>query len=263
MGKGNQFIRNRDGDGVRTFYFDPYGDFEEEKKAMIQEKREDIAEELSGLPFAERRRKLEQIMLEGRFPIRIKDERVWDRISMSADDEIDNLGYEVAGKTSGIEGFTRRKKREFEDCLAAGYHDSGFVIAESKNCQVVIADNECNVAIACIPAFSRESIEEDFDQDDYCDEAQADLEKTRKRADANYEIDQSDINERASELRDEAVEKEIEKRLEAYKKDANAAMRKIHAFFGTNSISVRDGAWTSITLKQYDELTEEERNNYY
>lgn len=235
MGKGNQFIRNRDGDGVRTFYFDPYGDFAEEKKAMIQEKREDIAEELSGLPFAERRRKLEQIMLDGRFPIRISDERVWDRISDCADDEIDNLGYEIGGKTGGIPGFTRREKREFEDCLAAGNRDSGFVIAESANCQVVCADNESNVAIACIPTESKDSIRDQVEQD-------TDLE---------------------GEELDAEVERRWEAGLEFFKADANAAMRKIHEFFGTQSISERDGAWTSSRLKPYAELTEEERNNYY
>ena len=100
---------------------------------------------------------------------------------------------------------------------------------------MVIADNESNVAIACIPTESRDNIRDQVEQD--------------------------------TELEGEALDAEVERRWEAglakFKADANAAMRKIHEFFGTQSISERNGAWTSSQLKPYDQLTEEERNNYY
>lgn len=262
MGKGNQFIKDRDGNGVRTFYFDPYGDFEEEKKAVIKEEREELAEELSGLPFAERRRKVEQMMMEGRFPVRVNDDRIWNRIGDYADDEIDNLGYEIGG----IPGFTRREKREFEGEIVAGYRDSGFVIAESDNCQVVIADNESCVAIGCIPVPSRDNIEDNVREDEgdaIHDEAEAELEKTRKRADANYEITYEDVRKLADEKIRARVENLVAERDAKFKADANAVMRKVHEYFGTQSISVRSCAWTSSGLKPYDELTEEERNGYY
>ena len=52
MGAGNQIIRNRDGQNVNTFYFDPYGSFEEEKKSYVEFEREELAGELTGLSFA-------------------------------------------------------------------------------------------------------------------------------------------------------------------------------------------------------------------
>jgi hypothetical protein len=61
----------------------------------------------------------------------------------------------------------------------------------------------------------------------------------------------------------EAIEKEFDERMKLYKKDANVAMRKIHEYFGAQSISVRSCWWTSSRLKPYAELTEEERNSYY
>lgn len=267
MGKGNQIIKSRDGESVRTFFFNPYGSFEEDKNDMIEQEREELAEELAGLGFAERRRKVEQMMLDGRFPVKIKDERVYDRQNDNATEEIDNLSYEVGGPTS-VDGFKRipAKLRKLDPVLVAGYHDYGTVIAESDNCQVVIGDNETTIAIGCIPAETRDNSDQNVRDDEYDqlrEEAEAELIQTRKRADANYEIEDADIDKLAEEkleARQEAVWNGI---MEKYRKDANAAMRRIHHFFGTQSIAERCGPWMHGQLKQYDELTEEERNNYY
>lgn len=233
MGKGNQIIRGRDAEGVRTFFFDPYGSFDDEKKAYIEQKREDLAEELQGLPFDQRRRKVEQMMMDCRLPVRVKDDVIWDRINDNCEDEIDNISYEVGS----LEGFKRipKKERESEEVLVAGSREYGQVIAGSDNCQVVIGDNESTVAIGCIPTETKDNIADVVRQD----------------------------TELEGEEYDAEVERRWEEHLAKYKKDANAAMRKIHEFFGTQSISERDGAWTSSRLKPYEELTEEERNNYY
>lgn len=264
MGKGNQIICGRDGENVRTFYFDPYGDFDEEKKAYASYEREQLVEELRGLSFAKRRRKVEQMFMDGRLPIEVDDDVIWDRINDNCEDEIDNISYEVGS----LEGFKRipKKERESEKILVAGYHDYGQVIAESDHCLVVIGDNESTVAIGCAPADTRENSDQnvrDNEYDSLREEAEAELEKTRKRADADYEITDANIDELAEEklkARQEAAWEEITGK---YRKDANAAMRKIHEFFGTQSILVRSCAWTSSRLKPYDEMSEEERNSYY
>ena len=261
MGKGNQIIRGRDAESVRTFYFDPYGDFDAEKKDCVEQEREELAEELSGLSFAMRRRKVEQMMMDGRLPVKVSDERIYDRMNDNCHDEIDNLAYAVGE----IEGFKRipTKERELEAVLVAGNRECGQVIAESDNCIVVIGDNEHNMAIGCAPSFTHVDVDDEYSEDDFLDEADADLVQTRKRADANYEITDKDISDRAAELMHEAIEKEFDERMKLYKKDANVAMRKIHEYFGAQSISVRSCWWTSSRLKPYAELTEEERNSYY
>jgi hypothetical protein len=145
----------------------------------------------------------------------------------------------------------------------AGNRECGHVIAKSDDCIVVIGDNEHNMAIGCAPSFTHVDVDDEYSEDDFLDEADADLVQTRKRADANYEITDKDISDRAAELMHEAIEKEFDERMKLYKKDANVAMRKIHEYFGAQSISVRSCWWTSSRLKPYAELTEEERNSYY
>lgn len=233
MGRGNQIIRGWDGETVQTYYFDSCGDFDAEKKAFIEYEREQLAEELTGLDFAMRRRNVEQMMMDGRLPVEVSDDRIYDRQNENVSDEIDNLSYEVAG----IEGFARIAllSRESESVLVGGNNEYGQVIAESKHCQIVIGDNENSVALGCIPTLNRDNI---------------------------VLLVEDDTELRAEDFQAE-VDKRCEAMLELYKKDANAAMRKIHAFFGKQSISVRSGPWTSGTLKPYEELTEAERNDYY
>jgi hypothetical protein len=267
MGKGNQIIRGRDAESVRTFYFDPYGDFDAEKKHCVEQEREELAEELSGLSFAMRRRKVEQMMMDGRLPVKVSDKRIYDRINDNVIDEIDNLAYQIGG-TDGAPGFKRipTKERELEAVLVAGNREYGQVIAKSDNCHVVIGDNESNMAIGCVNAETRENSDENVRDDEYDglrEEAEAELIQTRKRADANYEIDDVDIDKLAEEKLEARQEKAWDELVSKYRKDANAAMRKIHEYFGAQSISVRSCAWTSGRLKPYAELTEEERNSYY
>lgn len=254
MGRGNQIIRTLDGDNVKTFYFDSMPSFEDTKAGEIEFMRGQVVEQLVGLSFAMRRRKLEQLMLGGEYPITVTDERVYEEQSRASDDEIDNIRYEVAS----VEGFERVKDESHGE-LVAGYNDYGEVIARSKNTMVVIADNENSVAIGCVPDFTRESIAEDYNQDDYNDEAEAELIQTRKRADAHYEIDQSDINQAASVMMDDDIDKAFAARIELYKAEANLVMRKVHEFFGTQSIRVRNGAWMSYTLP----VAEKYNGRYY
>ena len=237
MGRGNQIIRDRDGNNVNTYYFDGNDDFEATKKSMMEDMKGQLSEELEGLGFAMRRRKLEQMMRRGRYPVRVSDDSVWSRMSEYDSEDVDNLTYEL----KNVPGFERVKPWRSESDLAAGFRDSASVIAESKNCMVVIADNETSTAIACVPSFSWDELEDDAGVEDYHSEAEADLWKTRERADANYEITGDDIRKRA-------VEMLTESRRKAYLEDANAAMKAVHEHFGSQSIRVRSCAWTSTAL---------------
>jgi len=264
MGKGNQIICNRDGEHVETFFFEPYGDFDLEKKAMLEDKRDELAEEMSGLPFGERRRMLWQMVQDGRYPVSVRDEDVYDRQNENCRDEIDIIAYQV-GTLDGFEA-VRERDRESEAILVAGSREYGQVIARSDNCEVVIGDNESDVAIGCIPATTRDLSDEKVRDEEYDllrEEAEAELEKTRKRADANYEITDADIDRLADEKLWSLQEKVWGEIIAKYKKDANAAMRTIHEYFGTQSIRVRTGPWTSGELKPFNELTDEEKEAYY
>ena len=264
MGRGNYMFRTAGGEYVSTFYFNAAGDFEDEKKACIEMMREELAGELDGLPFAIRRRKVEQMMMESRLPVRVKDETVYEMLSYNVDDEIDNLAFEVAG-TNGIPGFARlsRKERRHEEQYAAGYRESAVIIAESPNTLMCIGDNENIVAVGMVPAFSMDDFEDTEDSDDFRDDAEADLIQTRKRADAAYEITDKDIEDEAYKLARAQEERNFEERMELYRAEANAAMAKVHAFFGTQSIMVRSCAWTTSTLPQFDEIPEADRATYY
>jgi hypothetical protein len=261
MGRGNQIIRAFDGDNVKTYYMDFHSDVEDVRAALVANEKEELLGEMKGKSFAIRRRLLTSMMLDGRYPIEISD----DRCYQEQDDEQNDGIQGVAWALNGIEGFTKLDEFVSHEELVAGFNDYGLVIATSKHCLVVIADNESNVAIGCVPAVLREEIE--YDAADYRDDAEADLIQTRKRADARYEITDDDIEERAEEMKNEAEENEFEKQIEQYKVEANLAMAEVHQFFGTQSISRRGGAWTSCTVPSYDELLatigEEEIKKYY
>lgn len=268
MGKGNEFIRTRDRDGVRTYYFD-YADFDSIKKTIEDEAKEWLNEQLADCAdFAARRRKVTQFYRDGRLPIDIDDESVYDRITMYAEDESDNLSYEIAGETDGLPGFARigyyAAARDPE--IVGGSYSSGMVIAESEHCQFVIADNECNIAMGCIPKKSRDELFDKIHYDEYdqvVEEAEAELEKTRKCADASYVITNDEILKTADEKIKARVDEEWEKYLDVYRKEANAVMAKVHEYFGTQSICERSGAWTSCRLPKFDDIPENERETYY
>lgn len=259
MGRGNQIIRSFGGNEVRTFYLDFHSDIEDVRKILVESEREQILEEIRGKSFAERREILEDLISDGSYPITISDERCYDEQGSEEIDGIDNVAWVL----NDVEGFDKLDLYEHHEELVAGNRECGTVIAKSDNCIVVVADNESCTAIGCVPTFTMEEIDAEFDVDDYRDSAEADLIQTRKRADAQYEITDVDIDEEAEAQRYDAADNEFDRRNELYKQEANLAMAKVHALFGTQSIYERSCAWTSHRLPAYEEIDEEERKTYY
>ena len=238
MGKGNQMIRGLDGATVRTFFIDVAESFESAEKRMIVEHREDLADEISGLSFAMRRRKVEQMMMDGRLPINMSDQYVNQRISDDANDELHNIMYEIAG-IDGIPGFQKVWPWRAESDLVSGYRDVGNVIAESDHCIVVIADNESDVAIGCVNADTYENILE------------------------NVIADNPGLRTESSQ--NDAAAKKWTESQEAYLSDANAVMRKVHEYFGDqkNALSVRTGPWTSSPMPSVEEMDKNGSRYYF
>jgi len=199
MGSGIQRICNLDGERVNTFIIDMNSDFDEVKRDYLRNKHNDLSYERikDGMTFAEKRRVVLHLYMDGLLPVTVTDDCVYERMNDDDDNDIDNISYEVGA----LDGFERLKKRESDSRLAAGFRDSGLILAKSANCMLVIADNQNGYVIGCVPADTKD--------------------------------------------------------------DANAAMRKVHEFLGTRSLHVPTSAWTSAKMKTYDEMTEEERNNYY
>ena len=248
MGRGNVCFRNYDGESIRTFFFDG-SSYDETKAGIIEERKENILDEMRGENFAMRRRILTSAMLEGRYPIRVSDDYVGDRMGEDKVDEIGNLAYEIGA----LEFMERVAQREYEAEVTCGFNCSALVIARGKNVIVVVEDNESSTEIGCVPVRSFDSIDDQHDVDDYKDAAEADLIKAHKRADASYEITQSDIDDMASEMLHVAVQREYDKAVAEYKKEANIIMRKVHEFLGGN-MRERAGAWCSSQLKSPEEM---------
>lgn len=264
MGSGNQRICNLDGERVNTFIIDTNSDFDEVKRDYLRNKHNDLSDEYirDGMTFAEKRRVVLHLYMDGELPITVKDDHIYDLMNDWDDDEISNISYEVGS----LDGFERLKRRERDSRLASGFRDSGVILAKSANCMLVIADNQNSYVIGCVPADTMDDVingEHDNQYDQLWDEAEAELVQTRKRADASYEITREDIDSLAEQKAAEAGEKAWEEYVEKYRADANAAMRKVHEFLGTRSMRVPTSAWTSAKMKPYDEMTEEERNSYY
>lgn len=260
MGRGNAIFRTYEGDGVRTFYFDSKQDFDSVKKDYIGQEREELAGELFGLRFDMRRRKVEQMLMDGRLPVRVSDDTIYERMGEFEMDDINNLKHEIAA----IEGFKALKQKDFkyESELSCANDMSAVVIAESDLVLVCVQDNESNTAIAMVPAFTKDRLREDVDEDWHFEEARTDMERTRKRADANYEITASDVFEAARKTIDDDVDARYEERMSAYREQANAAMRKVHEFFGTDGISAWSSAWTSSRMPTPSEMDAKDEKYY-
>ena len=259
MGRGITRIHDLDGTTVNTFIIELHNDFDDVKLDYIRNRHQDLSEEyISGCKtFAEKRRAVLHLYMEGKLPVKVSDERVYDIMNDFDDDEIDNIAFEI----NSLDGFERLKKRE-----PMPGRDNGMIIAKSPNCLVVIDDNEDDFVIGCVPTETIGNILDNVRRERYdelYEEAEAELEKTRKRADANYEITSSDVSKLTEEKADSIAEKEWDEFYEKYRADANAAMRKVHEWVCADSMRVPTSAWTSATMKAYEEMTEEERNQYY
>lgn len=264
MGRGITRIRNYDGEMVNTFIIELHNDFEETKRDYLRNEHFGISHEYikEGMTFAEKRRAVLHLYMDRLLPITVSDERIYDRMNELDDDEIANIAYAVAE----LDAFERLTKRESDENRVSGWHGCGVIIAKSKNCLLVIDNNESDYVIGCIPTEKMGNILDNVRNERYdelYEEAEAELEKTRKRADANYEITRDDVDSLAEQKVAEAGEKAWEEYVEKYRADANAAMRKVHEFLGAQSMRVPTSAWTSAKMKTYDEMTEEERNSYY
>ena len=256
MGAGNVCFRDRSGESIRTFFFDG-SSYDETKAGIIEERKENILDEMRGESFAMRRRILTSMMLEGRYPIKVSDDCVGDRMGSDQMYEIGNIAYEVGA----LEFMERVSPIEYDDELTCGFRRSCGIIARGKNVILVIEDNESCTAIGCVPTKTFDDIDDNHDIDDYKADAEADLIKTRKRADASYEITECDIDDMACEMLHEAVQSEYGKFLEEYKKEANIIMRKIHEYFGGN-LRERSGAWCSAEVAS-PEAMDEAGETYY
>lgn len=267
MGAGNQLIRDLYGKSVTTYYIDPCPEFDEVKADIVGQRLEEIREKFKGLSKKDKARLLKVMLVRDELPVTVKEDEVYSTMGDWENDELLNLTFEVGS----VEGFKPVRPWRRDESLAGGWRDAAMVIAESDHCMVAIADNESSTAIGCVPTDTYDSMEEHAEEskdvEDYVDEAEADLVQTRKRADAEYEITENDIRRRAEEMMREHVKAEAGKSFaqftENYRKDANAAMRKVHEYFGESSIRVRSGPWTSGRMPKYEEMTEEQRNNYY
>lgn len=265
MGRGITRICNMDGERVNTFIINLHGNFEERKRDIIRDRHEELSEECirEGMTYAEKRRAVLHLYMEGRLPITVTDEYVYNRMSEDADDEINNIACAVAE----LDGFERLAKREYDERLSSAWHECGVIIAKSKNCMLVIADNESDFVIGCVPTETIGNILDNVRRERYeelYEEAEAELEKTRKRADANYEITSSDVRKLADEKVESIAAKEWDEfYYRKFRPDANAAMRKVHELMGSNSMSIPTSAWTSSKMPHYGYLEEEERNQYY
>lgn len=242
MGRGNTTIRGYDGNAVRTFYVELQPDFENEREAMTICRREEIVAELSGRPFGERRRAVIDMYKTRQLPVRVSEDVVYDSMSRTVDDEIDNLSYEIGA----LEGFERvtDKDRKPEEILVSGVRECGVVIARSKHCAVVIADNEWSIAIGCV----RTLIDDDIIGEELLESAYG---KADEELGAGVDIHKK--LERAYEILRAGHAAEIEAEEQAYARDANAAMRAVHAYMGKDSMSERSGPWTSSRLPEFDE----------
>ena len=256
MGRGNVCFRNYDGESIRTFFFDG-SSYDETKAGIIEERKENILDEMRGEDFAMRRRILTSAMLEGRYPIRVSDDYVGNRMGQDRLDEIDNIAYTI----DDLEFMERVSPREYDSDVTCGFNDSAVIIARGKNVILVVEDNGSNTAIGCVPVRSFASIDENHSVDDYKDDAEADLIKTRKRAGASYEITESDIDDMASEMLHVAVQREYDKAVAEYKKEANIIMRKVHEFLG-GKMSERNGPWCSSGLDS-PEIMDRNGETYY
>jgi hypothetical protein len=260
MGRGITRIRDLDGERVNTFIIELHSDFDDVKLDYIRNRHLDLSEEyISGCKtFAEKRRAVLHLYMEGKLPVKVSDERVYDIMSDCDDEEIDNIAFEIAE----LDEFEHLMKRE-----PMPGRDSGMIIAKSPNCLVVIDDNENDFVIGCVPTETIGNILDNVRRERYdelYEEAEAELEKTRKRADASYEITSSDVRKLTEEKADAIAEKEWNEFYDKkFRPDANAAMRKVHEWMGTRSMRVPTSAWTSATMKAYDEMSDEERNQYY
>lgn len=264
MGRGITRIRNVDGESVRTFIIDLTSDFEGRKRDVLRERHEMLAEEhiRKDMTFAEKRKAVLHLYMDGLLPVTVSDEYVYDRMNDDDRDELENIMYEVAS----LDGFDKVLPWRGEEALVTGWHDCGYIIAESKHCMLVIADNENSYVIGCVPTMTRQASDDNVYDDEYdqlSEYAEAELELTRKRAGASYEITGADVEKRTDELLEERQEKEWGEFYEKYRKDANAAMRRVHEFLGTTGLSVPTSAWTSSRIKDFADMTEEERNQYY
>lgn len=265
MGRGITRIRNYDGEWVNTFIIELHNDFEETKRDYLRNKHFDISHEYikEGMTFAEKRRTVLYLYMDGLLPITVSDERIYDLMNEFDDDEIANIAYAVAE----LDAFERLAKRESDENWVSGWHGCGVIIAKSKNCLLVIDNNESDYVIGCIPTETIGNILDNVSRmryDELYEEAEAELEKTRVRADVSYEITSSDVHKLTEEKVKSIAEKEWNEFYDKkFRPDANAAMRKVHERMGVNSMSVPTSAWTSAKLKQYEEMTEEERNQYY
>jgi hypothetical protein len=261
MGRGITRIRDLDGERVNTFIIELHSDFDDVKLDYIRNRHLDLSEEyISGCKtFAEKRRAVLHLYMEGKLPVKVSDERVYDIMSDCDDEEIDNIAFEIAE----LDGFEHLMKRE-----PMPGRDNGMIIAKSANCLIVIDDNESDFVIGCVPTETWDNMlnnihNERFDEELW-PEAEAELEKTRKRAGASYEIKYNDIMVLADEKAVTIAEKEWDEFYDKkFRPDANAAMRKVHEWMGTRSMRVPTSAWTSATMKAYDEMSDEERNQYY
>ena len=234
MGRGNFLFRTKDGElNVDTYFVELGSDFESTKEDMVDCKRSEIVDKLTGLDFAMRRRKLAQIMMDGRYPIHVSDESVYNEMGDNQLDDIDNLRYEI----DAIDGFRKCGKEEFDENICAGSHESALLLATSTFTIVALGENESDVAVACIPNFTHDEVESEFDEDDYEEDAEADWSKS------------------AAELCKEAVDKEYEARIVKYKEEANKVMRTVHQYCG-GKMSERNGPWTSCALPSPEEMDE-------
>jgi hypothetical protein len=260
MGRGITRIHDLDGERVNTFIIELHSDFDDVKLDYIRNRHLDLSEEyISGCKtFAEKRRAVLHLYMDGELPITVSDESVYDIMSDCDDEEIDNIAFEIAE----LDEFEHLMKRE-----PMPGRDSGMIIAKSPNCLVVIDDNENDFVIGCVPTETIGNILDNVRRERYdelYEEAEAELEKTRKRADASYEITSSDVRKLTEEKADAIAEKEWNEFYDKkFRPDANAAMRKVHEWMGVNSMRVPTSAWTSATMKAYDEMSDEERNQYY
>lgn len=264
MGSGIQRICNLDGERVNTFIIDTNSDFDEVKRDILRCRHEDLSSVYikDEMTFAEKRKVVLHLYMDGKLPVTVTDDCVYEHMNDDDDNDIDNISYEVGA----LDGFERLKKRESDWRLVSGFRDRGIILAKSANCMLVIADNQNGYVIGCVPADTMDDVingEHDNQYDQLRDEAEAELVLTRKRADASYEITRDDIDSLAEQKATEAGEKAWEEYVEKYRADANAAMRKVHEFLGTQSMHVPTSAWTSAKMKVYDEMTEEERSSYY
>lgn len=260
MGRGITRIRDLDGERVNTFIIELHSDFDETKRDYVRNRHLDLAEKyISGCKtYAEKRRAVLHLYMDGLLPVTVSDDRVYDIMSEWDDGDIDSIAFEI----TVLDGFGAFMKRE-----PMPGRDSGMIIARSANCLVVIDDNESDYVIGCVPTETKGNMLDNVRSERYdelYEEAEAELEKTRKRADANYEIASSDVHKLTEEKADAIAEKEWNEFYDKkFRPDANAAMRKVHEWMGANSMRVPTSAWTSATLKQYEDMTEEERNQYY